>query len=174
MKIEKKVDKVCDLCEELIDCIKQEFASGIQNVDTKEAGEVIDMVKDLAESEEKMVKAIYYTEILKAMAESEYGVDYNQNGKMYYTEPREVRNPNEMMNHGMDNMPMQTTGRYDKMRRNYVESKEMHKGTSENMQKLEKYMDSIEDDIDELSGKMTDVEKEMTRNKLVKLANKMN
>ena len=49
-----------DMIEKLSECAKCEFDSGIENVNTCEMGEVIDMMKDLAE-------AMYYRTLTKAM-----------------------------------------------------------------------------------------------------------
>ena len=55
--------------------------SNLQNVDTKELGEVVDMIKDLEE-------AMYYCSIVKAMEESKEKEMYqmmNPQSQMYYT-----------------------------------------------------------------------------------------
>lgn len=51
-----------------------------QNISHEEAGAVADMIKDLAEAKEKMVKCIYYEKITEAMEESEYDEDYDEDG----------------------------------------------------------------------------------------------
>ena len=75
--------------ESLISCVQAEINGGLHEVDTKELGEAIDMIKDLEE-------AIYYCTITKAMNESEedehddhkyypYYRDMDRKmGKMYY------------------------------------------------------------------------------------------
>lgn len=67
----KIVDDVCNLKEDLVRAAQDEVAKGIQHVDTKEMGEVVDMIKDLAEAEEKCWKACYYKAIVTAMHEEE-------------------------------------------------------------------------------------------------------
>ena len=52
----------------LVECAKCEIEENLENVNTKELGEVIDMIKDLEE-------AIYYATITKAM---ENGDDYTK------------------------------------------------------------------------------------------------
>lgn len=61
------------IIEKLAETTKVELDKGIENVDTKEMGEVADIIKDLAEAE-------YYAKISKAMDESEYGEDYDYRG----------------------------------------------------------------------------------------------
>ena len=79
------------MIEKLSECAKVEMDKGIENIDTKEMGEVADMIKDFAEAE-------YYAKISKAMDESEYGEDYDYMGaydehdrKGYRGQPRDSR-----------------------------------------------------------------------------------
>lgn len=68
--------------EKLSEAAKHEVETkSIKDINAKELGEVIDMIKDLSEAE-------YYAKITKAMEESEYGEDYDKDGpleqRMYY------------------------------------------------------------------------------------------
>lgn len=80
------------MIEKLAECAKCEIENkGIEHVDTKEMGEVVDILKDLCEAE-------YYAKISKAMDESEYGEDYDWKGaydeherKGYRGQPRDSR-----------------------------------------------------------------------------------
>ena len=80
------------MIEKLAECAKCEIENkGIENVDTKEMGEVVDILKNLCEAE-------YYAKISKAMDESEYGEDYDWKGaydeherKGYRGQPRDSR-----------------------------------------------------------------------------------
>lgn len=78
------------MMEKLTKCAEMELEKGVENVDTKEMGEVVDIIKDLAEAE-------YYAKISKAMDESEYGEDYDYMGayddmrKGYRGQPRDSR-----------------------------------------------------------------------------------
>lgn len=58
---------ICELKESLIALVKTEFASGLENVDTHEAGEVVDMIKDLYEAEKDAAKTCYYQTVIEAM-----------------------------------------------------------------------------------------------------------
>lgn len=64
-----------EMIEKLTECAKHEIDKGIETVDTKEMGEVTDIIKDLSE-------AMYYRTIVEAMKESEYGEDYDEYGPM--------------------------------------------------------------------------------------------
>lgn len=68
------MDKIKDLKEtkeKLVDALKSKMSMGIENVDAQEAGEVTDMIKDLAEAEKECWEAAYYESIVKAMKEDE-------------------------------------------------------------------------------------------------------
>jgi hypothetical protein len=67
------IKRIHEMMEKLTKCAEMEFEKGVENVDTKEMGEVADIIKDLAEAE-------YYAKISKAMDESEYGEDYDYMG----------------------------------------------------------------------------------------------
>lgn len=67
----KHLEKMCGLKHKLIDAVECEMAKGLENVDTKELGEVIDMIKDIAEIEEKCVKAAYYDALIAEDGEPE-------------------------------------------------------------------------------------------------------
>lgn len=74
-EVEKFIDKICDVKEEVlghlktaIDCAKIDP----ENFDVKEAGDLSDIVKDLAETEEKCIKSCYYKELTKALKEKDW------------------------------------------------------------------------------------------------------
>lgn len=66
-----KVERLCKLQSQLTSAMECEMGKGADSVCTEEAGQVIDMIKDLAEAEEKCWKACYYKKIVKAMEEYE-------------------------------------------------------------------------------------------------------
>lgn len=78
-ELKMKVAPICDMKDKLVSWSKSELEKGKDCVDTKEMGEVIDMIKDLAEAEEKMYKAAYYCSVTEAM--EEYG---DENERMGY------------------------------------------------------------------------------------------
>lgn len=67
------IKNIHSIIEKLSECVKCEVDKGIDQVDTKEMGEVADIIKDLCEAE-------YYAKISKAMDEAEYGEDYDYMG----------------------------------------------------------------------------------------------
>lgn len=83
------IKNIHEMIEKLAECAKMELCMGIENVDTKEMGEVAEMIKELCEAE-------YYAKITKAMDEAEYGEDYDEDGPMndkryYRGQPRDSR-----------------------------------------------------------------------------------
>ena len=65
-----------EMIEKLTECAKSEMdKKGIEEIDTEEFGKATDIIKDLAE-------AMYYRTLTKAMKESEYGEDYDEEGPM--------------------------------------------------------------------------------------------
>lgn len=64
-------------------------------------------------------------------------------------------------------------GRSPMSRKNYMESKELHKGTPEKMKELEKYMKELTDDIVEMIEDASPEEKAMLSQKLTTLASKV-
>ena len=56
------VKRMYCMIEKLAECADKQFDAGIENIDTSEMGQVVDMMKDLAE-------AMYYRELTKAMQE---------------------------------------------------------------------------------------------------------
>ena len=72
MKLEMELEPIKDMCKKLEEAVKHELNKGIENVDVKELGEAVDMIKDLYEAKEKIVKACYYKGVLEAMEEHDF------------------------------------------------------------------------------------------------------
>lgn len=71
MKLEEEMKPLKKICETLEEAVKHEFEKGIECVNVEEMGEVIDMLKDIYEAKEKLVKGCYYKQIMTAMEKSE-------------------------------------------------------------------------------------------------------
>ena len=149
------------------ECLIAQVESQMGNlaeVDAKEMGEVIDMIKDIEE-------AIYYCTVTEAMTEKEYG-GWKSSDRMYYgernmgmwSEPKHEY-PVELKDH--------REGRSPKARRMYMESKEMHKDKAVKMQELEKYMHELSNDMTEMITEASPEEKQIMKNKLTTLAGKI-
>lgn len=211
------IERMHKMQECLTEKAVSELEKGIENVDTSEMGEVVDMIKDLAEAEYRSIisKAMkkadeeeeeYDKELLRNL-KAEYGeesgrryydqyryangrfapkgrgtrrgyeeppyyhmpVNYNDmeymrdmdksQGKMYYTEPMSESN-------------------YDRAKRNYTETKEMHKNNTpedkeHKMKALDGYIKELGGDITQLIGDMTAEERNLMRTKLSTLVSKL-
>ena len=109
-----------------------------------------------------------YTEPLYHMPvnynDMEYMRDMDKNqGKMYYSEPI---------------APHVSESNYDRAKRHYTETKEMHKGAStedkeHKMKALDMYIRELSGDISELLNDMTPDERNLLRTKMSNLASKL-
>ena len=162
--------------EQLI-CKVQEQFDHLDVVDTEELGEVIDMIKDIAEAE-------YYCSITKAMEEKDkeersdniyYHTmpypDYDRE-RMYYSGGQgngseKSAHMSEMMTHD----PRE--GRAKNSRKMYMESKEIHKDAATQMKDLEKYLQDLSEDIAEMIQDATPQEKQVLQQKIATLSTKI-
>ena len=88
-------------------------------------------------------------------------------GRMYYTEPDTMRSDRDARE-----------GRAGMMRKGYMETKEMHKGSTPqdkeaNMRSLEEYLKELSEDLTGLLSEMTPEERQMAKTKITTLAAKM-
>lgn len=204
------MENLKNMKEQLTSCVQGQLTH-MESVNTKELGEAVDMIKDLAE-------AIYYCTITEAMEEKEkepqqvqyryytqYPImektypDYYRDmdrdyGRMYYGgngSPRYYSdgvgsgrtysdggaqsNNGMMKSYGEPMMGMRDTreGRSPMSRRMYMESKEMHKDKATQMRELEKYVQELSKDITEMIEDATPEEKQVLKQKIATLANKI-
>lgn len=180
----------------LVACVQNQINGHLDQVDTKELGEAIDMIKDLEE-------AIYYHTITKAMTENEeehysqhsdsgHHEDNRMHNKVYY---RHEDYPENGYEHGAMMMPYENPHkgkRYNYMpmedndyerdyregsspmyRRMYMESKEMNQDSTKHMQDLENYVHELSKDIMDMIENSSTEEKQMLRQKITTLAAKI-
>lgn len=188
------MEKIKQMEEQLASIIQTQLCNP-EHVDSKELGEVVDMLKDLSEF-------CYYKTITEAMEQkekepkSEYhmyypSMDYYRDmdrdyGKMYYSNgdgshsyPSNGRGNNgSSSSYYTDQMMMMPEhdyreGRSYRSRRNYMESKEMHQGKEVQMQELEKYMRELSQDITEMIQDASPEERTVLQQKLQTLATKV-
>lgn len=81
-KTKMKVEELGDIKKQLMSALKSQMGN-LDNLDTKEAGEVVDMIKDLAEAEAYCWKSTYYETVIKAMEESEKEPHYGESRMGY-------------------------------------------------------------------------------------------
>lgn len=188
--------------ESLISCVQSQISGNLQQVDAKELGEAIDMIKDLEE-------AIYYCTITKAMNDEESWEKKGHQSPMYYQDMgREYYPPHQHEqiskeghrmysrgtmymdgnNGGNDARGGGTRGYYDKQmgyqrdmregnspmyRKMYMESKEMGQSEDKKMQDLENYIQELAGDIMEMIEQASPEEKQLVRQKITSLATKI-
>ena len=161
-------------------CVVENQLCNLDEVDTKELGEAIDMIKDLEE-------AIYYCTVTEAMNNSD-------NEKMW-----EIKKSDHHQEHGDSRMyygggypmtyaedgtpymddrdyPMQRDereGRSYNSRRMYMEAKEMKRDKASQLRELEKYMQELSQDITEMIADASPDEKQYLEKKITALAAKI-
>ena len=164
----------------------------LQNTDTKELGEAVDMIKDLSE-------AIYYCTITKAMKEQNNETQKNTE-IMYYPvnsyidKPRDPyydmerdmdrRTQKRMYYPGGNNSQMSNTnrssnsstgdeGRSPHSRRNYMESRRFHNDKNVHLKELDKYVQELASDMVEMIQDASPEEKQLLQKKISMLSNKL-
>lgn len=104
--------RIHDMLENVSEAASTELAKGTNQVNTKEFGEVIDMIKDLSEAEKNRMESCYYKTLINAMEEHEYGEDYDEYGpierKGYRGQSRDSRG-----RYSRRNYPMHDDMRHD-------------------------------------------------------------
>lgn len=154
------IEKLTKMEEKLVDCLSSQLDMGIEKVDTEEAYKVVDIIKDLAEAK-------YYCSITEAMEESEYGEDYDEKGRKFYGGNRMKRRyysePYDMQKDRMES-------RYDRNRRYFTEAK---LSGQEDTEKLDKFLETFQEDFLEMIPKLTPQEKTIAKQKFTAWAQKV-
>lgn len=212
------IERIHKMVECLTEKTLSELDKGIENVNTEEMGEAVDMIKDLCEAEYKavIVKSMkkadeeeeeYNKELLRALKD-EYG---EEGGRRYYDEYRYKTTgrfapkgkgayvgrrgyeeppyyhmyPERDMDREYGRMyytePTAThtsESGYDRAKRMYTETKEMHKAnTPEDKEHKMKFLDSytkeLASDITGMVADMSAEEKNLLRTKLSTLVSKI-
>lgn len=212
------IERIHKMVECLTEKTLSELDKGIENVNTEEMSEAVDMIKDLCEAEYKavIVKSMkkadeeeeeYNKELLRALKD-EYG---EEGGRRYYDEYRYKTTgrfapkgkgsyvgrrgyeeppyyhmyPERDMDREYGRMyytePTAThtsESGYDRAKRMYTETKEMHKANTpedkeHKMKALDGYIKELGGDITQLIGDMTAEERNLMRTKLSTLVSKL-
>ena len=162
--------------------------SHLNDVDTKELGEAVDMIKDLSE-------AIYYCTITEAMEGKDkheryytepkvypdYYPDYRDmdrhKGRMYYDGNSGYNGGHGSTGHGNGHVPVEMRdvreGRSPRSRKMYMESKEMHHDKTVHLKELEKYMQELTQDIVEMIEDASVEEKQYLEKRIAALGTKI-
>lgn len=145
--------KLCEIKDTLINLVEQQMTNP-QCVDTHEMGEVIDMIKDLAET-------CYYVSIVEAMEDKEDHEESNRQTDTMYYGIGAMNDDNKKMGHS----PMK--------RKSYIESKELHMDQAQQMRELEDYAQVLTSDLLEMIQDATPEEKQLLQRKIATLATKI-
>ena len=155
-------------------CIESQMTN-LDEVDTKELGEAIDMIKDLEE-------AMYYCTITKAMEQKEQEQQYYPEGNRNMPSGNGEKSSSYSSNGNTSyyterEMPMDSydyrQGRSPKSRRSYIESKETHQDKTHQMKELEKYVQELAQDMVEMIEGSSPEEKQYLSKKVSALATKI-
>ena len=145
--------KLCEIKDTLINLVEQQMTNP-QCVDTHEMGEVIDMIKDLAET-------CYYVSIVEAMEDKEDHEESSRQTDTMYQGIGAMNDDNKKMGHS----PMK--------RKSYIESKELHMDQAQQMRELEDYAQVLTSDLLEMIQDATPEEKQLLQRKIATLATKI-
>lgn len=145
--------KLCEIKDTLINLVEQQMTNP-QCVNTHEMGEVIDMIKDLAET-------CYYVSIVEAMEDKEDHEESNRQTDTMYYGIGAMNDDNKKMGHS----PMK--------RKSYIESKELHMDQAQQMRELEDYAQVLTSDLLEMIQDATPEEKQLLQRKIATLATKI-
>ena len=183
------MERLKHMKESLMCCLEAQM-NRLDEVDAKEMGEVVDMVKDLEE-------AMYYHTVTKAMEGKEkekmgdqhhyYYTEYRDmdrsQGRMYYSEPSgsnmgafagNTADSRTYMEWEYPMMRDKREGRSPMSRKTYMEAKEMHQPKTTQMKELEKYLQELSSDIIEMIQDASPEEKSFLEKKISALATKIN
>ena len=157
--------------EQLVSCVQGQMGN-LDKVNTKELGEVIDMIKDLA-------KAMYYCSVTEAMEDNKK--EGNEKNNYYYMEKylpygREADYMGGKMYYGEDSSVTwrdNREGRSGPYRKMYMESKHTQQDMTKKVQELENYMKELTSDITEMIQDASPEEKSVLQRKINTLANKV-
>ena len=181
------MEQLKSIKEQLIAQIQAQM-NDLKCVDTKELGEVIDMVKDLAEAEyyceiyEQMEEAkkkesapsnnYYYTERYYRAPEHYRDMD-RPDGRMYYSESRPFHKDTI---YSERDYPLyirdEREGRSPMKRKMYMESK-TDGDAAKSIKELESYMQDLTSDMMDMLDKATPEEKAVVQKKISTLSTKL-
>lgn len=152
-------ERLRNIKEILLDAVECQICD-LEEVDTKELGEAIDMIKDLEE-------AIYYCTVTEAMnapekdwkiKKGDHHQDYDDDRMWHMEEPA-----------GYD----EREGRSHMSRKMYIEARDMKRDKSIQLRELEKYMSELSQDITEMIAEASVEEKQYLEKKITALASKI-
>lgn len=185
-----------EMCSTIDQYAMMEMSKERKDINTKELGEVVDMMKDLSEVKKNKAEEKYYCALVDAMEDSQYGVDYDEYGRMGYSSNRMMNRSArrgyepDMRNmeysegrmsysgngRGSRNSSSNNGGRYGYSHNDFMMAKEQYsnsdpQGKNMRMQKLKEYTDDLTESAKELVDGMSPEEKQMWKSKLNNIIN---
>lgn len=163
------MEELKQIKEILVDEVSTQMHN-LHGVNAKELGEVIDMIKDIAET-------MYYCSVVKAM---ENGKDYYDEGQTSLFTRGYSSNSNTTSSSGNGNGGSRMYhdnsglfGRSPMSRRMYMEGKMNGHNGNESVQELENYMQELTQDLSEMIQTASPDEKQLLQRKVNALAAKL-
>ena len=168
-------EKLCWMKDIIISVVETELCN-LEEVDTKELGEAIDMIKDLEE-------AIYYCTVTEAMTDSQHEKKWEMKKEGYH-EDRMYYQPmmhpdKDRPDYGNDSYHDdhayrdEREGRSYNSRRMYMEARDTHKDKAVQLRELERYMQELSQDITDMIADASPEEKQYLEKKITALASKI-
>lgn len=160
----------------LVDQVQNQMRN-LHGVNAKELGEVIDMIKDLAET-------MYYCSIVQAMEKGSYSGEYDKENSLFYGGNMGYSS-SSTGNGSSSNQGNNARGYYDAglfrnyegrspmSRRMYMESKANGQNTEAQVHELENYMQELTQDLSEMIQSASPEEKQLLQRKIGALATKL-
>lgn len=74
-----------NMCDKLEEYSVAELGKERDKINTKELGEVFDMMKDISETKRNKAEECYYYTLIDAMENADYGTDYDEYGRLGYS-----------------------------------------------------------------------------------------
>lgn len=175
------LEQLKSMKECLINSVQNQLNGNLDQVNAKELGEAIDMIKDLS-------KSIYYCTIVDAMEKKDeeekyqkYAQKSQSNGMMYYdggSSRGDSWSAGRKMSSGYPMYPMISDGkdmhegRSPMYRKMYMENKMMH-DKAKSMQDLDAYMQELSSDLVDMIQDASPEEKQLLQQKINTLATKI-
>lgn len=177
--------------EKLELCVSEKMEQGLDKVNAKEMGEVVDMIKDSYEIEKLKAEKKYYDSVVNAMHEHDAKEDYYEDmgypvrrdsrGRFMSGSMRGSRRGYEAYAHRPEDMTRDTYSNRNDSRYGYSHDEYMSKRSEYPMtdpesakhrkQLLNDYMDDLFDMAKEMVQDMTPEEKQMWKAKLTQITN---
>lgn len=160
--------------KEIMECLKNKVSEiGVSNID----GNSLEELKCWTELCKNITEYDYYYNVVKAMLEYDGDMD---DAKDFYTPvgnkrmPKNQPNMNHQMHYTEPYVRDAKEGEAGMARKHYMETKATNSGENKmSMQALEEWLNKTESDWMNAMNGMTNPEKEMARNRIIKMANKI-